>query len=610
MGKAGGLLAPMDAIIADLGVGRLAEAGKGCRDALAAAPERAEALHLQGVCLLQEGRPAEAAAWIARAARIAPRIPAFRLAHAAALRATGCLAEAETQAVAALRLAPRMAQAWNTLANILGESGRHAEAATALARFIDLDPLSIEARLALARHLILAERADEAVEILMTLLGMNPVLAAAYGNLGVALRRLGRDAEGEAAYRNGLSIDPDEPGLLNNLGIALQDRGDHDGARRCLQRMLALRPADAAAWLNLALGAQHEMRPRQAVFAARRAIRIDPGLAEAHTTLGFNLLIEGRDAEGYAAYEWRSRMADFGAAPAFASPRWSGGDPAGLTLLVHEEQGAGDTLQFARYASLLAARGARVILACNGHLARVLAGLPGLAAVVRNGDRVPPHDAHAALMSLPYLMGVAGEDPPGPHPYLVAEPRPLAAWSGRLARYPGLRVGLVWAGNPTFRGDRARSPGLAAFLPLLDVPGVSFLALQKGPGHAQLADCPEAAARLIDLGPDLADFADTAAAMSGLDLVISSCTGPAHLAGALGCPTWTILPFACDWRWRTRGDVTPWYPTMRLFRQERRGDWSGVVERVRAALTGLLAARALGAASERVSTKREFKPLP
>lgn len=437
----------------------------------------------------------------------------------------------------------------------------------------------------------------------MTLLGMNPVLAAAYGNLGVALRRLGRDAEAEAAYRNGLGIDPDEPGLLNNLGIALQDRGDHDGAGRCQRRMLALRPADAAAWLNLALGAQHGMRPRAAAAAARRAIRIDPGLAEAHTTLGFNLLIEGCDAEGYAAYEWRSRMADSRAAPAFGSPRWTGGDPAGLTLLVHEEQGAGDTLQFARYASLLAARGARVVLACNAYLARVLAGLPGVAAVIRYGDPVPPHDAHAALLSLPHLMGVAGEDPPGPHPYLAAEPGPRAAWAGRLARQAGLRVGLVWAGNPTFKGDRARSPGLPAFLPLLDVPGVSFLSLQKGPGHAQLAACPEAAGRLVDLGPDLADFADTAAAMSGLDLVISSCTGPAHLAGALGCPTWTILPFACDWRWRTRGDLTPWYPSMRLFRQERRGDWSGVVERVRAALAGLLAARAL-ASPDRVGPGR------
>ncbi|MFE1602199.1 tetratricopeptide repeat protein [Methylobacterium sp. ID0610] len=583
----------MDAIIADLAAGRLAEAERGCRAVLAAAPDRAEALHLWGVCLLQAGRPAEAAIRVARAARLAPRVCAFRLSHAAALRMAGRLAEAEAEAVAALRLAPRTPQAWNTLANILGDGGRHAEAATALARLTELDPLGTEARLALARHLILAERADEAVEVLMTLLGMNPVLAAAYGNLGVALRRLGRDAEAEAAYRNGLGIDPEEPGLLNNLGIALQDRGDHDGAGRCLHRALALRPADAASWLNLALGAQHGMRPRQAVAAARRAIRIEPGLAEAHTTLGFNLLIEGRDAEGYAAYEWRSRMADFGASPTFASPRWAGGDPAGLTLLVHEEQGAGDTLQFARYAGLLAARGARVILACNGHLARVLAGLPGLAAVIRNGDPVPPHDAHAALMSLPHLMGLAGEDPPGPHPYLVAEPGPRAAWAGRLAGHPGLRVGLVWAGNPTFRGDRARSPGLAAFRPLLDVPGVSFLALQKGPGHAQLAACPEAAARLVDLGPDLADFADTAAAMRGLDLVISSCTGPAHLAGALGCPTWTVLPFACDWRWRTRGDRTPWYPTMRLFRQERRGDWGGVMERVRAALAGLLAARAL-----------------
>lgn len=578
----------LQAAIAHHGAGRAAQAEALYRQVLAAWPNHPDALHLLGVLALQAGNPAVAAELIRQAIRFDAGNPAFFSNLAIALRRLGRLDDALAACRRALALMPEFADALNNLANILSDRGEHGREAAALRRLLFLKPLLTEQRLQRGRALLLDGRAEEAVEAFMTLLGITPASAPAYTNLGVALRRLGRTDEAVAAYRSALGFSPGEPGTLSNLGIALQDLGACGEAVTCFRQAIAAKPEEAATYLNMGLAARDGMQVEASIALARRTVQLDPTLAEGHTALGFGLLLQGRLEEGFAEYEWRSRMADFPSPRrSFASPAWDGSDWTGRTLLIHDEQGVGDTIMLARYAPLLQARGVRVYLECNTQLVRLLSSMPGIEGVIGRFQPPPPHDTHVALASVPHRLGTTLYTIPAGSPYLHAEPALASAWSERLPQRGRLRVGLVWAGNPDFKGDRLRSPGLAAFRPLLDVPGIDFYGLQKGPGRRDLERCGPLPASFTDLGEAIQDFADTAAIMENLDLVVSSCTGPAHLAGALGRPVWTVLPFAPDWRWLEHGVCTPWYPTMRLFRQERCGEWDGVLRLVQSALAAL-----------------------
>jgi tetratricopeptide (TPR) repeat protein len=590
------LAAHLAAGLADHGAGRLAEAANAYRRILAEQPAQADVLHLLGALTLQAGRPGTAADWIKRALRSGLDSAAGHSNLASALRRLGQLEEAQAQCRLALASEPDFGDAFNNLANVLTEQGRHAQAAAALRRLLRLRPQLTEPRLRLAQALILAGRSEEAVGELRTLLDITPQSALAHANLGMACRRLGRGAEAVDHYRRALGFAPGDAGILNNLGVALQDLGQLDEAAACLRQAIALQPEAAYAQLNLSLVARDQMRVGALIAGARVAVRLDPALAEAHAALGFGLLLNGDLEEGFVEYEWRSRMADFPSPQrTFDSPAWDGGDITGRTLLVHDEQGVGDTIMFVRYAPLLQARGVRVIVECNLQLLRLLSSMPGIEGVVGRFNRLPPYDVHVALASLPHRLGTMLYTIPAEVPYLRAEPARIAAWAERMGRPRGLRVGLVWAGNPAFKADSIRSPRLKAFLPLLETPGVEAFGLQKGAGRQDL-ETTAVPAGFTDLGAEITDFADTAAIMENLDLVISSCTAPAHLAGALGRPVWTVLPFAPDWRWLDRGLCTPWYPTMRLFRQDRRGDWAPVMARVRAALEARVRLHAIGSA--------------
>ncbi|TWA64020.1 tetratricopeptide (TPR) repeat protein [Azospirillum brasilense] len=583
--------------LAHHGAGRLAEAEGVYRRVLADHPRHPDALHLLGALLLQAGRPAEAVEWMRQAIRCAPDNASCFSNLASALRRLGRRDAAEAACRRAVALDPGSGDALNNFANVLSDQGRHGDAATALRRQLRLKPQRTEQRLLLAQALILAGRAEEAIEELMVLLGMAPSSAAAYANLGMAHRRLGRAEEAVRYYRCALGFAPGDPGVLNNLGVTLQDLGRLDEAVACFRMSIAMQPDAAHTHLNLGLAARDLMRVDAMIALTRTAVRLDPSLAEAHTGLGFGLLLKGELEEGFAEYEWRSRMADFPSPRrSFSSPAWDGSDLTGRTLLVHDEQGVGDTIMFARFAAQLQARGVRVFMECNTQVVRLLSSMPGIEGVIGRFDTPPQHDAHAALASLPHRLGTMLYTIPADTPYLRAEPELAARWATRIGPPPDrretLRVGLVWAGNPGFKADHIRSPRLKAFLPLLDVPGVAFFGLQKGAGREDLETCGPLPASFTDLGAEISDFADTAAIMETLDLVISSCTAPAHLAGALGRPVWTVLPFSPDWRWLDQGVCTPWYPTMRLFRQDRRGAWAPVLGRVRAALQALVRSRA------------------
>lgn len=573
-------------------MGQPADAEPVFRQLLEQRPDDPDILMALGVSALLQGDADGAVPLLARSLRRRHHNAAGFSNLCAALRTLGRLDQAVVAGREAVLLDPNLDLAHHNLASVLLDQGDHEGALEPLRRYIALVPDASLQRFLLATSLMALNQHAEAEPVWRELLRLTPQDGRAHANLGVVLKNLRRYEEAIEAYRTAMVLTPDEAAVMNNMGLSLSQLGDRDEAAALwLRRAIRVKPDFADAWLNLGLVMRNQNRIEQAMAFCHKALAVDPEHAEAQTLLATCLLLRGEMRAGFAAYEGRTRLRDFPARRRdYLSPAWMGGNPAGLTLLVHDEQGLGDGIQFARYLPLLAGLGARVIVECAPALVRIFGTLKGVAMVMPHGAPPPPHDAHVPLLSLPHLLCMG--ERPDTVPYLSAEPALIAHWALRLSSYSGLRVGLVWAGNPAFKDDRRRSPGLAAFLPLLDVPGVSFFALQKGGGRTDLERLDGSWGRnFTDLGPDITDFADTAAIMTNLDLVISSCTAPPHLAGALGCPVWTVLPLNADWRWRSEGAQTHWYPGMRLFRQERTGDWGPVMSRVRDALVSLVAAR-------------------
>jgi Tfp pilus assembly protein PilF len=432
-------------------------------------------------------------------------------------------------------------------------------------------------------------RSDEAVGCYRHALQCKPDLAPAWGNLGVALRDTGRVQDAVSSFRRALRLQPGEPDVLNNLGNALLAQHQYSEAIACFRDSLLRAPANPGINLNLGNALRCSGRMGEAIQSLRRALELQPDLAEAHWDLAFALLLQGDLAQGFQEYEWRWRRPDF-PLRRFASALWLGEDLAGRTLLVHTEQGAGDNIQFARFIGQLPQRGARVLLECPPSLAALFESVDGVSRVIPKGDPLPEVDFHLPLLSLPQRLGVTLETIPTRTPYLqppanrcVVLPPPHCPQDVRL------KIGLAWRGNPQHPNDHQRSLPLALLEPLFAVPNVAFYDLQLAPGP-QFAGEGAKQPALVPLEGLLRDFADTASVVSQLDLVIAADTSVAHLAGAQGRTAWILLPFAPDWRWMLAREDTPWYPTLRLFRQPTPGDWATVVRRVRDAL--LVLARA------------------
>ncbi|MCB2102427.1 MAG: glycosyltransferase family protein [Rhodobacterales bacterium] len=425
-----------------------------------------------------------------------------------------------------------------------------------------------------------------------------PAESGAMGR-AVALHRAGRLDAAMALYRQVLGRHPDHPQALGNLGVALRQTGRFTAALACQRRVTALRPDDAGAWSNLGNVYRDLGRLDEARASLDRALALAPDKADIQWDRALLTLLSGDLKAGFAAYEWRWTRPDSARRP-FAAAAWDGSDPTGRTVLVSHEQGLGDMIQFLRFVPLLKARGARVLLECPPPLMRLFAGADGIDLRVPSGHEPADADLEVPMMSLPWRLGLGPGDLP-PAPYLrVPEPGPHQA-HGAPHLPPvapgGCRVGLVWAGKPSHRNDRNRSCPLATLAPLAAVPGVHLVSLQKGPAAA---DLPALGldALVPDLAPGLEDMADTARLLAALDLVVTVDTSVAHLAGALGLPAWVMLPYAPDWRWQLGRDDSPWYPSLRLFRQDRPGDWAGVVDRVAAALSALSQAPAQAPAAD------------
>ena len=476
----------------------------------------------------------------------------------------------------ALALNPDLTAAHSNLAFVLLQLGRCGEAIDHARAAIRLQPELPEPHTQLGHALQAARQLPAAVEAHRAALAWRPASAALHGNLAAALQAAGTLPEAVEHHRRALAIEPASALHWTNLGTAWQAGGATAAALDAHRRAIQLDPAFAPAHSNTGVSLLSVGAVDDAVAAHRRSVALQPNLPQSHVNLSLALLTRGDWADGWREYEWRWRSSLFAdAARRVAQPRWNGVDASGRTVLLHAEQGLGDTLQFVRLVSRAKQRGGTFLLEAQPELVPLLRHQPWLHDVQilpRRGNRLPdvPFDLHLPLMSLPHVLGC---DVPEPCPaYLQPDPLRVEPWRHRLEATPGRRVGLVWAGSPTHGLDRERSVALHQLAPLGGSGAITFVSLQLGPASAQATALP-AGLTLLDPTADLHSFADTAALVSQLDAVIAVDTAAAHLAGAMGKPTALLLPFAADFRWGRTEPTTPWYPSVRLFRQPTPGAW-------------------------------------
>ena len=632
--------------------GRLSEAEALYRSVLSEQPGYADALHLLGVLACQRGNYVEAADLIQEAVAKKPEAAPFQSNLGVALRELKRIEEAEAAFRRATELSPGYAEAWANLGTALEELGRFIESEEACRRALALKPDYAEAHLNLGSALVGQGRHAEAADSYRAALALSPNYAKAHCSLGVALRELGEAEEAMRAYGRALMIDPHYPEAhlnLSNLlrahgryeealgaaeetvrlkpdsplallcrGNALDALGRYEEASDSFRAAIALKPDFAEAYSNLGNSLKEQGRFEEADASCRTAIALKPDNARAHSNLGnvykeqnqlaealacyetavaqepdyaqgrLNLgitrLLMGDYARGWPDYEWRWKFEDWPQKPRYVGhPLWQGEPANGRTILVWPEQGMGDQINFCRYVPKLAEAGWQVLLEAPTALRRLFSRLPGVAEVVPFGGQLPHFDCQCPMMSLAAPFGTAMVETP----YLSADPEAVLSWKAKLDALPGLKVGLAWRGNPKMRRDRNRSLPAEAFAWVGRTPGLVPVILQKDVREDELQALDLHGPHLVP-GPELGDFADTAALMAGLDLVISVDTSVCHLAGALGIPVWLLLEFAPDWRWGLERESSPWYASMRLFRQKLTGDWREPLDRVRQAANLIL----------------------
>ena len=575
-----------------LRAGRHLDAQLACQQALTIDPGHADSLHLMGLLALRAQQYDHAVAWLSRAIRQNPRSD-YLSTLGITLKQMGRLDDALSVFDKAVQLKPDDAELWKHFGGVLAALDRPAEALSSLQRALQLDPRHGEAAYQSGVLLHQFERFEEALSQFDLCRALRPDHAATLQMRARVLRALKRYEESLADNERAHALDPADPVICNNMGDALLWLGRYDEGLRWFDRALALRPDFIEVLLNTGFALLQVHRFKEAFDTYRRVKVLDPNnvnaaYAKAAWQLAHLALLTGDFASGWAEREARWMVADFSPEyPKFPQPKWLGQESIdGKTILVHVDEGLGDTLQFARYLPLVAARGARVVVVAQDALCPLLSVVPGVSACIPFSSRTSPaFDMHCPIMSLPLAFGTTlATIPPANYlPPLPAER--VAHWNSRFGARDRLRIGLVWSGNPKQGNDRNRSMPFAQLACLLDM-DATFVSLQKDPrpdDRALLAGRTD----IIDLTADLTDFVETAALVSCLDLVITVCTGVAHLAGTLGRPTWVMLPYLPDWRWLLDRDDSPWYPTVRLFRQDDTRDYGRVVESVRSELLAM-----------------------
>jgi tetratricopeptide (TPR) repeat protein len=633
--------------------GNLAAAEQLYRQVLQADPDHADSHHLLGVLSYQAGRVNQAIDLIGRAISLNPRVASYYSNLGLAKEAAGQSAEAVAHYRDALLLDPNHPEAHSNLAKALLHQDKLEEVVQHCRQALQIRPTFLEALLTLGAALQRQGKLHEAFAIWLDALRIDPDCALAHFNLGLAWDRNDQIDEAIHSYRKALRLDPNLADAWNNLGAALMRQDKVEEAIGCYQEALKLAPNYHETHHNLAVALERQNKLDLAIRCYREALRLQPTLVDACNNLGSVLALEGQIDEGiswldqalqlqpdyalahwnrsllwllrgdfkrgWPEYEWRARKGATGGLPPvffegldgrhwqqdasgtpfqrrqFREPLWDGSPLIGRTILLHTEQGLGDTIQFIRYASLVKDRGGKVIVECQSALLPLLATASGIDHLAAERSDLPPFDVQAPLLSLPGIFGTELATIPAQVPYLQADANLVQHWRQKLSTLRGFKVGMAWQGRPTFRYDRRRSIPLAHFAPLAGIDGIQLISLQKGPGADQL-DLIASKFAVHNLGNDLDEstgaFMDTAAVIMNLDMVICSDSAIAHLAGAMGVPVWVALNMVPDWRWLLEREDSPWYPTMHLFRQTKSGDWNSVFAHIAAELSTLVGRRA------------------
>ncbi len=559
--------------------GRRSEAKETYRRAIRLNGRDADSQQMLAQLLEDPGGAEEAIDLCRRVIELAPEREAVHLHLAFLLKSRGEVPAALEIYSRAIALFPDSSDTHFNFGKALYEAGRPEESIACYERVLALKPEDAEAHNCLGR--VLHERGDLGLarESYLQAVTLNPEFAEALSNLGALQMDAGEYKTGEAVLRRAVALKPDLWNAHCNLGSILARQGDALGAIAAFRTVLTANPHDVPALCSLGFTLDALGDEAGAASCFRLALDAQPGSSLARFNLSSHLLLDGNFAEGWREYEQRWLVRQFaGKREPFAVPQWRGEPIRGARIYVYAEQGLGDTLQFVRYVPMLVELGAEVVLEVQAPLVALLQYLYPAVRVIVRGERPQDVDWHSPLLSLPGAFGTDLSNIPVPVPYLQADASKCMAWSLRLAT-DGLRVGVVWTGNPEHTRDRLRSVSFSQFRRLTDVAGATFYALQKGLTVDQREELASAGT-IVDLGDELRDFTDTAAIVANLDLVITVDTSVAHLAGALGKPVWILLPHAPDWRWlRERAD-SPWYPTARLFRQTTAGQWISVLEKV------------------------------
>lgn len=604
--------------------GNLAAAEAIYRQILGSIPDQPDALHMLGVLAMQAGKLEIAMQLIDRSIQINPAQPGYLVNRAQLLTNLGRLDDAIVAYRQALGMKPGLLEANFNLANLLrqrgdlpaaaehyraaaeampaspdlwtylavawGELGNAPAAAETWRRVLTLQPENPDAHNNLGNALQEMGEYGPAIEAYQRALSLREAYPEAYNNLGNAYLRSDRPQQAAESFQRAVEQKPDYAEAYRGLGNALKHRDQFDAAIEAHQRSIALQPTAPQAISDLGSTLHAAGTYEEAAAKFQQSIDVSPDFPEGHFNLGLSLLLRGQFERGWEEHEWRWNVASHrGSRIRFSMPRWNGEPIDGKRLLLYAEQGFGDTIMAIRYLPLVKRRGATITLICQQELARLVGTIGGIdRLIIPTEADLPPIDAEleCSLMSLPRIFQTRLESIPTNVPYLRADPALVERYQPRIASAGDrLKVGLVWSGRQT--PDPKRSIQLDELAPLAQVTGAAFFSLQHGEAGVQVRTSPPPELHLLDITQGITDFAATAALIESLDLLITIDTAAAHLAGAMGKPVWVLLPFVPDWRWMLDRSDSPWYPTMKLFRQSQIGDWSGPVRAVAHALSGM-----------------------
>jgi tetratricopeptide (TPR) repeat protein len=486
----------------------------------------------------------------------------------------------------ALRLRPEHAKTHHNMGVALAAEKTFLQAIACFRSAIRYQPKYVEAYYGLGNALLELEQLEDAANAFQSAVNIKPDNFDACNNLGLTLNRLGRADEAVVILRQAVRLKPNLKEAHNHLGLAYMEAGDFVAAEASFENALRLNPLFAEAHTNLGSAFKERGRIKEALTCYNLALAVDPNAVTPHWNRSLAWLQLGNYEQGWREYEWRWKRKET-KARRFPEPQWDGTQLHGDTILLYMEQGFGDMLQFIRYAPMVAKLGGRVIVAAPPQLTELFSTCPGIERVISEKEEPPPFDYHASIMTLPSLFQTTLLTVPDQVPYLAADPVKMEIWRERLSNLPGFKVGIAWQGNPRHKLDRYRSISLSFFEPLSRVNGVTLVSLQKGLGTEQLPIFHDQLP-VVSLKPEISSYNDTAAIMKCLDLVVCCDTSVAHLAGALGTRVWVTLATVTDWRWLLDRTDSPWYPTMRLFRQDHLGDWRVVFDRIASELRNLV----------------------